>query len=85
MVTENKILNEGSRPIFIYLRIKANKYIFLGEFIRVAKYDDEIEYDGKRMYRFGLISNNISAIRHIVMNVIDEGQDNTSLDEDNGF
>ena len=82
-VAENKILNEGSRPIFVYLRIKASKYIFLGEFIRVPKYDDEIEYDGKIMYRFGLISSNISAIRHIVMNLINKGQDNAPPDADN--
>ena len=76
MVAENKILNEGSRPIFVYLRFKAGKYIYLGEFTRVPKYDDEVEYAGKRMYRFGLISNNINAIRHIVIDIIYKGQEN---------
>ena len=61
----------------------SSKCIFLGEFTHIPKYDWEIEYDGKRMYRFGLISNNISEIRHIVMNIINEGQNNTPLDAEN--
>lgn len=73
-VIENQILNDGSRPIIVYLRCKRGKYVYLGEFTRLPRYDDMVEFNGKEMFRFGLISNNIDAIRPLVTKIIKKGQ-----------
>lgn len=72
--TLNGRLNEGLYPIHLYVSHKANSYCYFGKFTRLKKYDEELKIDDRTVYRFGLISNNIDAIRPMVCSIIESGQ-----------
>ena len=73
-VQENDILNKGTYPIYVYLYYQNGTYRYLGTFSRLPKYDDVLFYNGKRMHRFGLISNNIEAVHPYIDEIISKGQ-----------
>ncbi len=66
----NGALNDGKYPIYVYVRYPGPKYRFMGRFTRLPKYDEELNYHEKVIYRFGLISNNIDATESIIRELI---------------
>lgn len=66
----NGSLNNGKYPIYVYVKFPGPKYMFMGRFTRLPLYDEELEYKGKTIYRFGLVSNNIDATEPLIRDLI---------------
>lgn len=66
----NKSVNESLYPMHVYVRYPGQRYRFMGEFIRIPKYDEWVELDGKYVKKFGLISKNIEAVEPIIKEMI---------------
>ena len=66
----NSSLNNGKYPIYVHVKFPGSRYLFTGRFTRLPMYDEDLEYNGKTIYRFGLISNNIDAVEHLIKELI---------------
>lgn len=64
----NKHVNEELCPIYVMLN-DGERYISLGRFSRLSKYDDFVTINGKKIYRFGLISRNIEELLIYAKNI----------------
>jgi hypothetical protein len=59
----NKCVNLNIYPIYIFVRYPEKYFRFMGEFVRLPKYDEKIvDKDGKEIFIFSLISKNIDLV-----------------------
>ncbi len=62
----NKYVNEGIYPIYLFARYPDTSFRFLGEFVRLPKYDVRVIDGENESYVFALISKNIASIEKYV-------------------
>lgn len=65
----NMFVNLGIYPIFLFVRFPDKTYKYMGEFIRLSKYDEDYVLNGYQVYVFALISKNINAIQDTVSDI----------------
>jgi len=66
----NKHVNEAIFPIHVFVKYPEQYFQYLGEFIRLPKYDETINIDGKDIYLFGLVSKNIELTEMIIRKIM---------------
>jgi len=66
----NKHVNEAIFPIHVFVRYPKHHFQYLGEFIRLPKYDETIIINDKDVYLFGLVSKNIELTETIIHKIM---------------
>jgi len=65
----NRHVNLNIFPIYLFVRYPDKSFRFMGEFVRLPKYDEKHVSDGKDVYVFALISKNIDKIEGYVSEI----------------
>ncbi len=65
----NMYVNTGQYPIFLFVRYPSKSFRYMGEFIRLSRYDSKYMDNDLEVYHFALISKNIEAIDSYVKEI----------------
>jgi len=66
----NKYLNEAIYPIIVFVRYPDHRFRYMGEFMRLPKYDCTFDLYDKDVYSFGLVSKNIDTVENIICEIL---------------